>query len=1256
MNMRALLICLAFFLAQNQEISAQDQTTNISIDCADGVPGDTRCITFTIDQAVSQLSSLQFDIGYDPTVLAYTGTPVTTGCIPGLTKDEFNDKNNGVIAFVWSGIPAVNITDDCLIFTLCFTIIGQPGESSPIYIYNNDNLEGTTEFGKLTITSSPCTVNVNAADFSIVKYYCVPSVNGASDGSITFYGIGGTAPYSYNVLKGAVSIASGSNVGEKQQITVPNVSGGNYNIILTDSDGHVRNIPFFIDPSGQPTFDGVTFNPSCFSEDNGKIKLTNINVLFSPYTVKWSNGEFKKDSIEALRNGKYSASIVDANGCVISKDFTLYADTLRAQVEILDSASCKGLNDAIIRITVSGGTPKTGLQPYQLRLPPSNTFISTSNPYTWTSAPAGLLNIKIQDYAINYLGNLSPCMIDQQVFVPYKNATEFTLVNKEDVACFGESTGKVEVKAGGSGIGTSFIMNTYYAGTSTPHPGGISGPMGIHLNNTLAAGDYCIYSRSNIGCRDTFCFTINQPFSKFVVAVNKTDPSCTGLGSIQLTPSGGEPTYNYKWSDDATAQDVRTNLPKGTYTVTVSDNVMCDTVITVSLENAPGTDSVKAVVLKAISCKDGADGAVIVNFEGAVPTNATYSWEKIGVGPVGSTRSISGLSWGTYRVTVTVDGCVAIASVPLLNPDGLSITGVELIAPECPRGGFTGSVGITATGGAPSYAYRWTLVSNPNQVLGTNSVLAPAEPGTYQVRLTDQSGCTKDTTLVLPSPPDFTLTVSNIIAESCNGKEDGKATALASGGPVNDGRYKFFWSSGEMSGGIFNPHSATKLAGGKNWVFVTDAKCVSDTVFFDVSSPPAINASYQTSGICAGSCTGRIDVTATGGTGGALSVSWPTVPFNGNTVFNLCAGSYPFVVTDGNGCTLSDTVLITAVDTVKLKIDSTLTIPLSCKTSIGQLGLLASGGTPIPGVGYNFIWSPNVSQSNLATNLDQGIYRITVSDQNGCTASISYSMERPNPISAKVAVPEAPNCFGGTTCIVVSDVVGGVAGNYTMQINNGLRIPIDSCLQLFAGEYLVSIFDASGCKVDYPAVITQPEPILVELGEDREINLGEEVGIITPFIESEFAIVNYQWSGLGDLTCIGDPCTEVAGTPKSDLLIRLVVTNENGCTAFDEVNVLVKDERRVYLPNIFLPSGNEGNKLFDIRTGYGVVNVESFYIYDRWGNVVYSNFNYIPDASTGWDGLFRGQQALPGVYVYTATVKFLDGQMKTYRGDVTLFK
>ena len=87
----------------------------------------------------------------------------------------------------------------------------------------------------------------------------------------------------------------------------------------------------FIDPSGQPTFDGVTFQPILFFRRQWKNKTHQYQRSFSP--IYSQNGRMVnlKDSIEALRNGKYLASIVDANGCVISKDFTLYADTLRAR-------------------------------------------------------------------------------------------------------------------------------------------------------------------------------------------------------------------------------------------------------------------------------------------------------------------------------------------------------------------------------------------------------------------------------------------------------------------------------------------------------------------------------------------------------------------------------------------------------------------------------------------------------------------------------------------------------------------------------------------------------------------------------------------------------------------------------------------------------------------------------------------------------------------------------------------------------------
>lgn len=1258
MNIRVLLICLATLLISCLNVQAQDQQLGISIGCNDGEPGQTRCVTFTVDNAVSQLASLQFEISYDPSVLMYTGIPDIMGtCLDGLQDIQFNDNNNGIISFIWFQTPGIDVAAGCKMFTLCFTIIGEPGEASPITILDNDFIEATSEFGKVNLNFDPCTINVTTSSMQIVKKFCSPSAAGVSDGSVTFYGIGGAAPYSYTFRQGAATLGMGT-AGEASPITFNNLPGGNYTIILQDANMQVRNITFFVDSSGKPSFNADIWDPSCFTSDNGKIKLKDINAPVTPYVIRWSNGVFNRDSIQELYNGVYSVTLEDGNGCSVSDSFTLAADTLKAVFEVLDSASCKGLTDGVVRITVSGGTPQAGPQPYQLNISQtsSTNFIPAANPFTWTNAPAGWVKVRVRDYAINFLGNPSPCIIDELIYVPFRNATEFSLINKEDVACFGEATGKIEVKAGGTGVGNSFVMNTYYAGTNTPHPGGISGPMGIHLNNTLEAGDYCIYSKSNIGCKDTFCFTINQPFSKLVVGVEKTEPSCTGPGSIKLNATGGQPGYTFVWQDNAAAQDIRTNLLKGTYIVTVTDAAMCDTIISIVLANAPGTDSINAVVSKAISCNDGSDGALTVNFDGAVPTNATYNWAKSNGTVVGNTRNISGLTWGTYYVTVTADGCVSLDSVILLNPEGLRIVSAEIIAPECPRGGSQGSLGITIQGGAPGYNYSWSLTSNPSQILGNNSVLAPAVPGTYQVKIVDQSGCSIDTTILLPSAPDFTITLFNIIGESCNGQANGKASAIAAGGPVNNGQYKFFWSSGETSGGIFNPHSAQQLTGGKNWVFVTDSKCVSDTVFFDVNSPPAIISSYQATGICAGDCSGRIDVAASGGTGGALTVSWPTIPFTGSAVFNLCAGTYPFLITDGNGCTFRDTVVIAASDTIKLIVDENLTVPLSCKNSSGQLALIVQGGSPIPGTGYTFEWSPNVSQSNIAANLGQGQYNITVTDLNGCTATVSYTMARPNPVVADIATPVPPPCFGGTSCIVVNSVAGGVPGNYTMQINNGLRIPIDSCLQLFAGEYLVSIYDASGCKTDYPVTIAQPPSIDIYLGEDQVLNLGEEITLISPIIQSQFPITSYNWTGIGDLVCIGNPCTELAGTPKSDLTIQLVVTDENGCSAFDELEITVKDERRVYLPNIFQTSGQQVNRRFDIQTGFGVEIVENLTIYDRWGSIVHSQSNYLPDATTGWDGLFRGQQAVPGVYVFVATVRFLDGQVKTYRGDVTLLK
>ncbi|MBK8699500.1 MAG: gliding motility-associated C-terminal domain-containing protein [Saprospiraceae bacterium] len=1252
MNVRVLVCIMAALFTFGSAIHAQDQDMNISISCNDGVNGQTRCVTFTSETALSQLNSLQFVISYNPSVLNFIQPPgVNPTCLTGLSTSEFNDNNNGNISFIWTQTPAIDLLPGCTLFTLCFNLIGNPGDSSAVTISLLNDIEANSEFGKVDLNFNDCVLHILPDDLTIIRKYCNPSSAGAMDASITFYGIGGVPNYNYTVREGVTTIATGVS-GDKEEVTLSNLKGGNYTITIQDATGKIRTIPVNIPDVGQPSFAYDVYDPSCFSLANGKIRLKSINVLNTPYLIQWSNGIFNQDSIEGLRNGNYTVSIIDANGCKATENINIFADTLTMQVEILDSASCKGLKDGLIRITGLGGTPYPGNN-YQVALI-NNTFIAVNNPHTWASAPAGIVRLQLQDNAKNYLGNMAPCKIEKYVFIPYKYQTNFTVNLLEDVKCFGEATGRIEVKAGGVGVGTNFSLNVYDQATGQPHPGGINGPMGVHLNNTLEAGSYCLFSRSNLGCLDTFCFDIKQPATKLVVSAVKTDPSCIGQGSITINVSGGVPGYTYKWQDDVTPLPSRANLPEGNYIVTVTDAALCDTILNIELKNSIGTANIDAVVANAISCKDASDGEVTVNLS-SNPTNVLYAWTNKANTQNWSTKSVSGLPTGTYFVTVTIDGCVATDTVFLANPLGLVISGLEIKAPECPNGGFKGSLGITLSGGFPQYTYEWRLQGNA-AIIGNNSVLASIDPGTYTISMRDQKQCAKDTTLVLPGALDFTLNVSSIIAISCNGEKDGKATALAGLGPVNNGTYRFFWSSGESSGGIFNPHSAFNLQAGRNWVYVTDSKCVSDTVFFDVADKNAITAIATPSGICAGACTGQIDVVVAGGTGGALSINWPSIPSAGGSVFNLCAGSYPFVVTDGNGCSFSDTIIIQAVDTLTVSIDSSLTVPLSCKTSIGQLALNVSGGSPAPGTGYVFNWFPNVSTSALATDLGQGVYAITVTDQNGCSDTISYQMNRPNAISAIIPPPASPACFGGTSCIAVTSVTGGTGYNYSMQINNGLRIPVDSCIQLFAGTYLVSIFDASGCKTDTSVTIIQPDQILVDLGEDLNLNLGEETGIISPLINATLPIVNYFWTGLGDLICLNDPCNEIQGTPKTDLFITLQVTDENGCTGRDELNIAVKDERRVFLPNIFKTSGQDANRRFDITTGFGVSLVESFYIYDRWGSVVYSNFNYIPDETTGWDGLINGSQALPGVYVFTATVRFLDGVVKTYTGDVSLIK
>jgi len=164
--------------------------------------------------------------------------------------------------------------------------------------------------------------------------------------------------------------------------------------------------------------------------------------------------------------------------------------------------------------------------------------------------------------------------------------------------------------------------------------------------------------------------------------------------------------------------------------------------------------------------------------------------------------------------------------------------------------------------------------------------------------------------------------------------------------------------------------------------------------------------------------------------------------------------------------------------------------------------------------------------------------------------------------------------------------------------------------------------------------------------------------LINVNIDAQEPIDTIVWDPFMFLQCKTDNCSVVAVTPEQDITYGVTVMDINGCVGFDDINVAIKTDRNVFISNIFSPNGDGQNDEFKIQTGRGVKDIESFAIFDRWGNQVFEAGSRAagPDGSDAWDGTHNGNEVQPGVYVYLAKVTFVDNFEFTYKGSVTLIR
>ena len=769
-------------------------------------------------------------------------------------------------------------------------------------------------------------------------------------------------------------------------------------------------------------------------------------------------------------------------------------------------------------------------------------------------------------------------------------------VNGDDISCFGLS----------SGTATATVSNGVAPFNYAWSNGGTT-----RVIDNLNAGPYRVTVTDANGSSGSGSIILTEPTR---VTATITNPSeCNGPFTISADPQGGVLPYTYNWSTGADTRVVR--VPAGDYCVTVVDNNLCGYVACTSLNPDPPTVTLVDV---DVSCSGTNDGTITANPSGGVAPY-TYAWTG---GLTG--RTISGLSPGTYRVTLTDGrGCTATAVTSIT--ESTRITGqIFGDATVCP-GVVDAFIRIAPAGGTPPYTYNWSPGGSTSQGIGALGV------GTYSVTVTDANGCTLVDSYQITESPSVDVNISGDLL-LCGAGATGTISVRPDSGPVS--QYTYRWSTGATSPSISNvgagnysvtatdvngctgtatarvstvdldldltstplgcagenngtatasptggntPYTylwsnggttatISNLASGVYSVTVTeDNNCkVSGNVV--VSAPQPLNISTRRSNIsCSDANDGDIDVTVTGGTGN-YTYRWNDGASTQDRT-NLAAGSYSVTVTDDNGCTASRNIQITAPTEIIVSANVT---NIRCNNERnGSIRLTVTGGSP----NYSYNWS-NGATSRDVSNLDAGNYRVTVTDANECEVISSYQITEP---SAIVATGVATNveCFGDADGSINLTVSGG-SPDYSYNWNTGANTQDISGLS--AGNYSVTVTDANNCGIIRTFSITEPTELDAGFRRSNVSCAGAGDGAINVTVTGGTQPYTYRWSN-GATT---EDLSNLTAGP-----YMLTVTDANGCT--DNINTSIAAPSQIVLTptvdNVSCADDDNGSIRLTVRGG-----------------------------------------------------------------------
>lgn len=414
------------------------------------------------------------------------------------------------------------------------------------------------------------------------------------------------------------------------------------------------------------------------------------------------------------------------------------------------------------------------------------------------------------------------------------------------------------------------------------------------------------------------------------------------------------------------------------------------------------------------------------------------------------------------------------------------------------------------------------------------------ETGNYVDTITLPTGCDSIVMTNLSVLEPLQIDFQQIASATGIGIRNGVVEVTALGG---SGTYNFMWSDSN------NDSSRNNLIGGATYgVTVTDTNGCSEQISIEIAYIEALTAIIQNDTLaCFGDQNGQLRLTTIAGVA-PYQYAWQAMTeqlsgtglFEGNEVLidNLPSGEYEIIITDSLGTSVSVTGSIIAPPalTTQVLAQSSTTCFGSCDAT---LSLDIQGGTP------PYRNTPDISEnsrfSTTLSNLCAGVFTTPIFDANGCSTTITTTLEAPAPLEISLLNQKEVSCFGGNDGSI--EVMTNEA-NSTFEWSNGSTSnTVDS---LIAGTYAITATNANGCKDTLNLDINQPnQPLQASIEILSSIQcFGGSDGKLSVDIDGAGSTFSYNWN-------VEATSATIENLNAGNYTVQ--ITNEKGCVATDSI-------------------------------------------------------------------------------------------------------